>query len=208
MVGNEIRVAAGADLDHETADSHSVTVQVTDSGGNTHSETVTLSVNNLVDGITVTGTAGDDSLSGSVAEDTISGLGGDDVIAGDAGADTLDGGTGTDELDYSGSSAGVNVNLNTNTVSGGDAEGDTISNFENVTGSDHADTLTGDAGDNVLDGGAGADALDGGAGTDTVDYSASTAGVTVDISAGTGSGRDCCGRHSFQHRECHRFQLC
>ena len=42
-----------------------------------------------------------------------------------------------------------------------------IKNFENITGSAHADTLTGDGLANVIDGGAGADAMNGGAGNDT-----------------------------------------
>ena len=47
IVGNEIRVVAGADIDFETATTHDITIQVTDGGGNTYSETVTLNVNNL-----------------------------------------------------------------------------------------------------------------------------------------------------------------
>jgi Ca2+-binding RTX toxin-like protein len=50
---------------------------------------------------------------------------------------------------------------------GGDAQGDSIKNFENITGSAQADTLTGDGLANVIDGGAGADAMNGGAGNDT-----------------------------------------
>ncbi len=47
IVGNEIRVAAGADIDFETALTHDITIEVTDGGGNTYSETITLNVNNL-----------------------------------------------------------------------------------------------------------------------------------------------------------------
>lgn len=91
------------------------------------------------------------------------------------------------------------MNLATGTGSGGDATGDTLSGVENVTGSGLADQLTGDSGANLLSGGgggdvlvggAGADSLYGGSGTDTADYSASTAGVAVDLTAGTGSGGD------------------
>ncbi len=42
--GNQIRVKAGADIDYETATSHDVTIEVTDSGGNTYSEVVTINV--------------------------------------------------------------------------------------------------------------------------------------------------------------------
>ena len=78
---------------------------------------------------------------------------------------------------YSGSPAGVAVSLLTNTGTGGDAEGDTLSGIENLYGSDAADTLIGDAdvnqftgndGNDTLVGDAGNDRLDGGAGDDTL----------------------------------------
>ena len=74
-----------------------------------------------------------------------------------------------------------------------------MSGFENAVGSAFGDTLAGDgganaltglAGDDWLVGGAGSDSLDGGAGTDTAYYGNSTAGVTVDLSTGTGTGGD------------------
>ena len=43
----------------------------------------------------------------------------------------------------------------------GHAQGDTIANFENATGSAHNDSLTGDEGSNTLKGGGGDDDLDG-----------------------------------------------
>ena len=74
-------------------------------------------------------------------------------------------------------------------------------------GLDGNDRLAGGAGDDFLLGGAGADSLDGGAGTDmleggagadsltggledTASYQSSAAGVTVDLTAGTGLGGD------------------
>jgi Ca2+-binding RTX toxin-like protein len=84
----------------------------------------------------------------------------------------IDGGTGDDTVDFSGSTAGVRVDLGValNAVPGlgGYAQGDLISGVENVVGSDFADTLVGDAGDNRLEGGAGDDVLEGGGGADTV----------------------------------------
>jgi Ca2+-binding RTX toxin-like protein/carbon monoxide dehydrogenase subunit G len=114
----------------------------------------------------LTGSNYNDALTGDANANVISGGAGNDTIAGGAGADTLDGGTGTDTVDYSASSAGVTVNLtNTGAQSGGDAAGDVLANFENVTGSAYADVLTGDAHANVISGGAGNDTLigDGGA---------------------------------------------
>ena len=64
-------------------------------------------------------------------------------------------------------------------------------------GDDGANTLIGNGADNLLEGLggddtliglAGADILDGGTGVDTADYSASTAGVTVNLATGVGSG--------------------
>ena len=114
----------------------------------------------------LTGSNYNDALTGDANANVISGGAGNDTIAGGAGADTLDGGTGTDTVDYSASSAGVTVNLtNAGAQSGGDAAGDVLANFENVTGSAYADVLTGDAHANVISGGAGNDTLigDGGA---------------------------------------------
>ena len=58
------------------------------------------------------------------------------------------------------------VDLAASTVSGGHAEGDTIRGFENVVGSDRADSIAGDSGDNALAGGGGNDSLSGGGGLD------------------------------------------
>ena len=102
--------------------------------------------------------AGDDIIVGNTA---------DNVLEGSAGADDIDGGEGSDTAAYAGSDTAVTVNLGAGTASGGDAEGDTFTSIENLSGSDHDDSLTGDADSNVLEGGAGADTLDGGDGTDT-----------------------------------------
>ena len=73
---------------------------------------------------------------------------------------------------------------------GGQAEGDTITNVENVTGTRHDDVLTGDDqanrlegndGNDMLTGGDGADELIGGEGNDTASYADSDAGVTVTL---------------------------
>jgi Ca2+-binding RTX toxin-like protein len=166
----------------------------------------------------VTGTSavadGNDVLSGGNGDDTIRGWGGDDILNGDAGNDSLDGGIGNDTLsggagadkliggdgidraDYSTSGAAVNVNLATGVGLGGDAQCDTLSGIENLTGSKFDDTLTGDAGANKINAGdgndilvasGGGDTLDGGAGTDTADYSSSAAGVTINLATGSGA---------------------
>jgi Ca2+-binding RTX toxin-like protein len=131
-----------------------------------------------------------------------------------AGADTLTGGTGTDSADYSASVGGVTVDLAAGTGLGGDAQGDSLSGIENVTGSGQADSLSGDGavnvlsgggGDDVLAGGAGGDTLAGGGGTDRADYSASDAGVNVNLLTSTFSGGPCGRRQPDEHRGCDGF---
>ena len=158
---------------------------------------------NLVDNTVTGGHAEGDTIGGienAIGSDYADQLTGNDDanrLEGGGGADRLDGGAGEDWLSYRGSNAGVRVNLGDNTVSGGHAEGDTIVNFENLTGSGHDDVLTGDAGanqldggqgDDVLDGGAGGDRLAGGAGEDIATYEHSTAAVTVRLHALKGQG--------------------
>ena len=99
------------------------------------------------------GSARDDSLEGNASANVIQGGSGDDVVMGGLGADTLDGGAGIDTADYSDSGVGVTVSLATGNAAGGTAEGDTLSNIENVTGSAFGDVLAGDNSDNVLTGG-------------------------------------------------------
>ncbi|MBC7281297.1 hypothetical protein [Hoeflea sp.] len=117
----------------------------------------------------IEGTNGNDTLTGTVFDEAIFGLDGDDIIFGGPGDDTLDGGVGEDTLSYAGSAQGVTVRLGVGTASGGDAEGDTFQNFENLTGSAHNDTLEGTRGTNVLKGGAGDDILVGRGGADTLE---------------------------------------
>ena len=157
----------------------------------------------------VTGSAFGDDLTAHDNGSTLKGLGGDDELEGGPGNDTLEGGAGADELNggiqagrtdettentqrntlsYAGSDAGVMVNLNSLTFSGGHAEGDEIqtydyidnmstidedddeeievATFTNVTGSDHDDRLTGDRFTNDLMGGGGDDTLRGREGGD------------------------------------------
>lgn len=71
-----------------------------------------------------------------------------------------------DTASYASSDAGVTVNLATGTGSGGHAQGDTISNFERILGSDHADDLTGNDQNNTISGGDDADTINGGGGSD------------------------------------------
>ncbi|MEZ5744431.1 MAG: calcium-binding protein [Sphingomonadaceae bacterium] len=110
------------------------------------------------------------TIDGGLGADTITGGQDDDTIRGGPGADILDGGGGNNTLDYSTSGAGVTVDIEFNTASGGDAAGDMISNFDNVIGSNLGDVLFGSAvANNILIGRLGADDLAGFGGTNMLD---------------------------------------
>jgi Ca2+-binding RTX toxin-like protein len=126
----------------------------------------TLNGTNIAD--TILGLGGNDLINGLLGNDTIDGGTGNDTINGGGGADTLIGGGGTDVLNYAESSAAVTVTLSSGTGVGGDAQGDTNTGFERISGSNFNDVLTGDALVNLLSGGNGDDLLNGGAGNDTL----------------------------------------
>jgi Ca2+-binding RTX toxin-like protein len=111
------------------------------------------------------------------------------LLVGDGGADTLDGGSGFDIAIYGDSPAGVVVSLITGTGSGGDAGGDTLTDIEGLSGSNHDDRLWGDDGDNYLAGLHGDDILKGGGGADTL-YGESGFGGTGNDTLVGGAGAD------------------
>jgi Ca2+-binding RTX toxin-like protein len=114
----------------------------------------------------LTGSNFNDELFGDGNTNTLNGGDGDDVLIGGGGGDTLIGGAGNNTASYQNAGSGVIANLGTGVGSGGDANGDTYNNIQNLTGSAFDDTLIGDDGNNILLGGAGNDTLDGGAGDD------------------------------------------
>ncbi|CZF81506.1 tandem-95 repeat protein [Grimontia marina] len=125
-------------------------------------------------------------LSGGRGNDLLSGGEGDDTLNGGRGADVLVGGLGIDTADYSISSERIVIDLNNDTQTGGDAEGDSLVGIEVIQGSYHDDIIIGDDADNIFRGGQGADKLHGGIGFDTADYSESNEGVHVNLLSGQG----------------------
>jgi Ca2+-binding RTX toxin-like protein len=121
--------------------------------------------------------------------DTITGSSANEIFTGGVGADTIDGGGGSDIISYRDSGSAVTVDLSSNTVSGGTASGDIISNIEGVYGSDFNDTLTGNALDNVISGGVGDDVMSGGSGNDTITGEISLSSTSIDEAHG-GDGND------------------
>ena len=123
----------------------------------------------------ITGDKGDNYLVGAAGDDVLTGGGGDDDLDPGDGSDQLDGGAGEDTADYSTVShgldlPGITANLSTGVVTSLDAAGglgsDKLKGFEDILGSDFADTLTGNGGANSLDGGKGDDTANGGGGAD------------------------------------------
>lgn len=133
--------------------------------GSAYDDTLTgNSDNNILNGM-----GGNDLLKGGGGADTLNGGDGDDLLLGGSGGDTMYGGNGIDTISYAGSSEGVAVFLGgEQTNFGGDAEGDSFSGIENLTGSSHNDRLDGDKHANVIIGLDGNDTIDGRGGADTM----------------------------------------
>ena len=112
------------------------------------------------------GDANTDFLIGGAGNQRLNGLGGDDLLQGGAGADILDGGAGVDWTAYPIDSADIEIDLETGTAMGGQAEGDVLIRIENISGGDGNDRLTGNNADNILRGQLGDDILTGGSGND------------------------------------------
>lgn len=126
------------------------------------------------------GLDGNDVLKGGGGADSLDGGSGDDILKGGGGADHFEGGPGIDTVDYSDSPSsggtgiyGISVDLYPGDFPGhgvgADAQGDTYSNIENVTGSAYEDYLAGTDDANVLEGQDGDDDLVGNGGNDTLD---------------------------------------
>jgi Ca2+-binding RTX toxin-like protein len=137
----------------------------------------------------------DDYIRGGAGDDQLSGLEGNDRFIGDEGADTISGGAGGDDfVDYLAESgaSGIVVNLSDNNLDTGngdpstiaahtaiDTHGDTdtLTDIENIIGTDEADiiiggngrnSLEGNGGDDLLIGGNGENHFSGGAGNDVI----------------------------------------
>ena len=168
--------------------------------GNTSEVDTLLSIENLTGGMAfdqlignasanrLYGMLGGDQLIGNAGDDRLVGGEGDDSLDGGKGSDTLLGGSGIDTLVYWHSAKGVQIDLIANSASGGEANGDVISDCESIIGSEFADTLTGNSsssslmgnggndvitgngGKDLIIGGTGGDTLSGGAGEDTFKF--------------------------------------
>jgi Ca2+-binding RTX toxin-like protein len=143
-------------------------------------------------GFTDTFTGRIHAIRGTNQADSVTGDGDNNSFRGLGGNDFFDGGAGFDEMRYDrdanyGGTAGVTVDLDNGTGTGGNIQGtatdgfgntDTLVNVEWVRGSSQGDSITGSDADNrllglggndFLFGEGGDDFLDGGAGNDTID---------------------------------------
>jgi Ca2+-binding RTX toxin-like protein len=134
---------------------------------------------------------GDILIGGGGGVNALSGRSGDDRIDGGTGNDALAGGHGVDTLEFGSASVGVEVDLRDGTSKGqGD---DTVAGFENVLGTERADTIHGDDGRNVITGGSGADQLFAHGGRDVVKSGGGSdraSGQRGNDDVGGGKGKD------------------
>jgi Ca2+-binding RTX toxin-like protein len=155
----------------------------------------------------IAGGSGNDNLLGRAGDDQLDGGTGNDDIDAGPGNDSIDGGEGIDTVHYELSPGNVIVDLTAGTAVDGHGSTDTLSNLENIVGSNVGndflrgdennnvisgkggnDHLLGEAGDDKLNGGPGNDILDGGEGFDTASYSDATGPILINLTTGTESG--------------------
>ncbi|MBX2854878.1 MAG: cadherin-like domain-containing protein, partial [Rhodobacteraceae bacterium] len=172
IVGNEIRLKAGAALDYEalraagdlTLDGY---VVASDGQGSSAPTAFSINVTDVAEAValgdggvifrdsgdneaSITGGDGDDQIFGGGGDDDIDGGAGDDEMTGGVGDDTLAGGAGDDE---------IRGNSGDDEIRGGDGN-------DSLYGGGGADMIFGEGGDDLLLGVTGNDQLFGGAGND------------------------------------------
>ncbi|WP_228156156.1 putative Ig domain-containing protein [Acinetobacter pittii] len=190
-----------------------VVTENTNEGTDTIRSSVSFTLGNNVENLTLTGTSAinatgntlNNVIIGNSAVNTLTGGAGDDYLDGGVGADKLLGGIGNDTyiIDNSGDTLTENTNEGIDTILssitytlGSNLENLTLtgSTAINATGNTLNNTLTGNSGVNILNGGAGNDTMDGyggndqftgGAGSDTALYQ-----LLVESDALGGNGTD------------------
>ncbi|MEP4476315.1 MAG: cadherin repeat domain-containing protein, partial [Lentilitoribacter sp.] len=126
IVGDEIRVKDGANLDFETAPIHEISIQVTDSAGNTFTETMTIDLTD-VNEHDVSSISDTDISANTIAENASAG----DSVGITASATDADGTNNTVTYSLSDDAGGIfEIDANTGEVSIADASG---IDYENAT---------------------------------------------------------------------------
>ena len=132
-----------------------------------------LNTDDLGNFVNVIGTRNDDNIRGNEFDNIIYGGRGNDIIFFSPGADILDGGEGTDTLSFEFATTGQTLDLSSTS--------DTITNFENIKGSNYVDQLTGDSNNNIFILSEGGDTIDGSDGNNWLDARDSQEGITVSL---------------------------
>lgn len=154
----------------------------------------------LTDGTTaadlIMGNPVNNFLNGLAGADTILGGAGRDWITPGQGDDNIDGGSGRDMASFFDATARVAINLAEGTAAGGSGT-DTLTSFEDATGSIYSDLFFGTSDANEFRGlggydwfvgSDGNDEYEGGSGRDMISYVLADARVEVDLGAGRGLG--------------------
>jgi trimeric autotransporter adhesin len=184
-----------------------VVTELANEGIDTVQSSVTLTLGNNVENLTLTGTS-TLSATGNTLDNVLTGNSANNTLTGAAGNDTLDGGLGNDTMVGGAGNDIYVVNVSTDVVTEAANEGtDTVlsavtltlgTNLENLTltgttalngtGNTLNNVLLGNTGANVLAGAAGDDTYDGAAGNDTFTDTSTTSNDTYRW--GIGSGLD------------------
>ncbi|MES9843765.1 MAG: cadherin domain-containing protein, partial [Candidatus Sedimenticola sp. 6PFRAG5] len=217
IVGDQLVVKEGADIDYESDAVHQLSVKVTDSSGNTYSESINIHVDDVQEAMAATytggrkgdrfdgtddddvidGIAGDDKLRGGEGDDVILGGGGEDKLYGDEGSDRLDGGDRSDKM-YGGEGDDTLIGGEGKDKMYGDEGHDTLIGGEGndkMYGGEGHDRFVGGEGDDKMYGGEGDDRFVGGEGDDKAEggagsdtYEADPFGGSDYFSGGEGGG--------------------
>jgi serralysin len=139
-----------------------------------------------------TGNASDNSIGGNALDNTLQGLSGNDFLSGAGGADTLTGGIGIDTINGGAGNDTINWAWN----DGADfVDGDDDSDTFNITDGASGNLLYANWNGSALTSAAGVSLANVetvnasmGGGTDWLIYSVTSAGISVDLAAGTASG--------------------
>ncbi|MEJ6398388.1 calcium-binding protein [Yoonia sp. 208BN28-4] len=160
--------------------------------------------------------SGNDIVGAQFGSDYVDLGGGDDEVIVGGGQETFIGGSGRDTINYQDATGGIDINLETNAISGSWAVNDTIDGFEDfvagangndkvvgTSGANQIQTRGGDdsvyagngadyvllgAGDDYVLVGGGQEQFHGGADTDYISYYKSTGGIQIDLAADTVDG--------------------
>ncbi|WP_298843888.1 LamG-like jellyroll fold domain-containing protein [uncultured Roseobacter sp.] len=191
--GNEIRVRSGADLDFESADSHTVYVVASDGDATSAPQAITITVSDIAEALNIgSGVSFSDA---GVAETSVTSGGGNDTISGNAGHDNIDAGDGNNVISTGSGDDTIAAGSGHDTIAAGDGANqvDSGAGNDSITSGDGNDNITAASGDNLIASGEGNDTVVTGAGRDSIDAGSGMNSVSAGDGNDTitsGSGAD------------------